>query len=457
MSASEQIAAYAARQWRTPLSGDEGAAAAHMSYRAFLDTVGVAVAGQREEATTIARAYVAEVRGVGAALDWGTGERLPAEAAALINGIAAHVLDYDDVMTPMRAHVSAILVPALAALAPQVAATGKEYATAFIVGFEVMAKFARVMALDHYTKGWHSTSALGILGTAAACGVLLRLNEAQLCDALGLAVAQASGTRENFGAMAKSFQSAHGAASAVRAALLAQQGFTAATSAIDGDSGYLRLYANGEDMSAALAGLGQGTPEILAIGLDLKKYPCCYAVHRALDGALDMRRSSGLLAADIERIDILTSAGGLQALRREPARTGLEGKFSMEYAIAAALIDGRIGLDSFTDAAVARADTTQLAGRIRVVEAPGPILPRWSEITLHGRDGQQHTRRVAVAHGDAGDPLTDAELIDKAVDCFALAGWPGDARTFAGAVLDMADRPVTALVQACCALAPARS
>lgn len=452
-SAIELITAYAARQWREPACDAQFGAAARVTYRALLDTVAVSIAGQCEEATRIARAYVAPLRGTSDALDWGTGERLPAESAAFVNGIAAHVLDYDDVMTPMRAHVSATLVPALAALAPRTDACGREFAGAFIAGFEVMSRFARVMALDHYTRGWHSTSALGILGTATACGVLLRLNEAQMRDTLGLAVAQASGTRENFGAMAKSFQSAHCAASAVRAALLAQAGFTAAASAIDGRYGYLALYACGEDMGPALAGLGEAPSEILRVGLDLKKYPCCYGVHRALDAVLDIRRGHGLVPQDIERIEILTSAGGLQALRLDKPRTGLQAKFSMAYVVAAALIDGHIGLRSFDDAAVLRADVDHLMQRVRVIEAPGPILPRWSEVVIHTRDGRSFRRRVTVAHGDAGDPLTDSELTEKAIDCFAWAGWPGDATGFAGKALDMADQKVAALIEHCCALA----
>jgi 2-methylcitrate dehydratase PrpD len=452
--AASRIAAYAVRQWREPIRDGRGAAAARVAYRALLDTLAVAIAGQREDATRIVRASTRELAGAGDAVDWGTGTRLPAETAALVNGVAAHVLDYDDVMTPMRAHVSATLVPALAALAARTGASGQRYADAFTAGFEVMAKFTPVMALDHYSKGWHSTSALGILGTTAACGVLLRLDEAQLCDALGLAVAQASGSRENFGAMAKSFQSAHAAASSVRAALLAQAGFTASANAIDGPYGYMKLYAGGEDLDAALASLGEGEPEILRIGLDLKKYPCCYALHRALDGAFDIRRASAVQPQEIERFDILTSAGGLQALRREPPRTGLEAKFSMEVGIAMALLDGRIGLDSFSDAAVQRQDVARLAARVSVTEAPGAILPRWSDITIRTRAGAVHQRRVAVAHGDAPDPLTDRELVDKAVDCFAWAGWPGDASAFAASVLALGERPLAEAICSCCALAP---
>jgi len=451
-SAALLIATFAANQWRTPGVLGDHPVAARLAYRAFLDTIAVAIAGQREQATELTRAYTATLGLGGLARDWGTGASLPPESAALINGVAAHVLDFDDVMTPMRAHISATLVPALAALAPQINAKGHAYAAAFIAGFEVMAKFARVMALDHYTKGWHSTSALGILGTTTACCVLLKLDEKKIAHALGLAVAQAAGTRENFGAMAKSFQSAQCAAAAIRATLLAKQGFTAADQAIDGRYGYMNLYANNEDLSARLAELGLGLPEILQIGLDLKKYPCCYAVHRALDGALDIKRVENIASSDITKIEVLTSAGGMQALRSELPTTGLQAKFSMQYTVAAAMIDGRIGLSSFTDEAVNRASVLDLAKRVSLTEATGTILPRWSEIRIHLTDGQTHFRRVSLAHGDAADPLTDEELIEKAVDCFAWAGWSGDSKAFAHKVLNMKVQEVSEIITACRAL-----
>jgi 2-methylcitrate dehydratase PrpD len=441
--ASARIAAFAAGFGQHPLTQ----AQRRQAYRAFLDTYACAIAGLSEPAARIAAQYAAEQGGSGRAQAWGTSQRLPAEAAALQNGVAAHVLDYDDVMTPMRAHVSATLVPALAALAPACDADGRRYASAYIAGFEVMAKFARVMALPHYTKGWHSTSALGILGATTACGVMLGLDARQHADALGLAVAQAAGTRQNFGAMAKSFQSAHCAASAIRSARLAQLGYTAAADAIDGRYGYLALYADGEDMGPMLATLGQGELEIDAIGIDVKKYPCCYALHRALDGLLALRAQHRLDAAHVARIRVLTSAGGLQALISHPPRTGLEAKFSMEFGMACAIIDGAIGFGSFTDQAVRRREVQALMGHVEVVESGGSILPRWSAIAIHMDDGRVFERTVTTARGDAGDPLSDEELSAKAQDCFALAGHAADARAFARRVLDMDDITVESVLE----------
>lgn len=442
MRASQRIAGFAAEFAAHPLSPGQQ----HIAYRALLDTYACAIAGRHEDAARIAARYTAGQAGSGRAQAWGSGARLPAEAAAFLNGVAAHVLDYDDVMTPMRAHVSATLVPALAALAPEAGADGGRYARAYLAGFEVMAKFARVMALPHYSKGWHSTSALGILGTTTACAVLLGLPAEQTAHALGLAVAQASGSRQNFGSMAKSFQSAHCAASAVRAALLARHGMTAADSAIDGAYGFMALYAANEDLGPALATLGSLPLEIDRIGIDIKKYPCCYALHRALDAVLDMRREQGLAPARVAAVRIVTSAGGLQALISGPPRSGLQAKFSMEYAMACALADGAVRLASFSDAAVRRSDIQALMARVQVVEAGGDILPRWSQVRLELDDGTVLERKVTTARGDAQDPLPDEDLVLKAQDCFAHGEYDVDARGFAAGVFDMAGRPLEALL-----------
>ena len=435
MDAGARIARFAAGFSRRQLTG----AQRKLAYRALLDTVAVAAAGVNEPAVMIMRDYVTRLGAGGSSRAWVTGERLAPEFAALLNAVAAHVLDYDDVMTPMRAHVSATLVPALTALAGVREVTGGQYAAAFIAGFEVMAKFAHVMALDHYSKGWHSTSALGVLGTTTACAVLLGLDETQIVNALGLAVAQAAGSRENFGFMAKSFQAAQCAQAAVRAALLAQAGFDAAPTAIDGRYGYMSLYAGREDMGPALSQLGEGELEIVRTGLDVKKYPCCYALHRGLDALFTLRREHGLTLDAVERIDVLTSARGLEALITGEPLTGLEAKFSMPYALTVGLRDGAIDFAAFADAALALPEPHAWFDRIHVVEAAGPVLPRWTEIRLTLRDGRELALRVQVAHGDAPDPLTDDELTQKARDCFALAQLDMDAGAWSHRVLNMTD------------------
>jgi 2-methylcitrate dehydratase PrpD len=436
IAASLKIAAFGASFATAPLTG----AQRHQARRALLDTVACAIAGRSDEASRLALEYQRGLSNAGSASVWATGETMHPESAAFANGVAAHVLDYDDVMTPMRGHISVAMVPALCALAQSSGASGERYSAAYLAGFELMARFARVMALPHYSRGWHSTSALGVLGATLACSVLLGLTETQTTHALGLAVAQAAGSRQNFGAMAKSFQAGQCNAAAVRAVLMAQAGFTASPNAIDGKFGYLALYASGEDVSPALSALGTAPLEIDAMGIDIKKYPCCYAIHRALDGILAMRKAHALTPANVAKIAITNSAGGLDALLPQPPVNGLQAKFNMAYCMAAALLDGAIRLASFDDAQVMRPEIRELLPKMGLQEAPGTILPRWSHVRLELVDGQVLEQRVSTARGDAGDPLSDMELIEKVTDCFAFGRFDADAGTFAQQVFGSSTR-----------------
>ncbi len=449
-AASGEIAAFAARFASGSASAPLTAAQRRQAYRALLDTIACAIAGRGDDAPRQAADYMRGASGAGQATVWATGETMHPEGAAFVNGVAAHVLDYDDVMTPMRGHISVAMAPALCALAQSNDATGEQFSTAYLAGFELMAKFARVMALPHYSRGWHSTSALGVLGATLACSVLLGLSETQTSHALGLAVAQAAGSRQNFGAMAKSFQAGQCNAAAVRAVLMARAGFTASPDAIDGKFGYLALYASGEDMSPALATLGTLPLEIDAMGIDIKKYPCCYAIHRALDGLLALRKAHALTPANVTKIAITNSAGGLDALLPRPPMNGLQAKFNMAYCMAAALTDGAIRLASFDDAQVMRPEIRALLPKVSLQEAPGAILPRWSHVRIELADGHVLELRVNTARGDAGDPLSDAELIEKVADCFAYGNFDADAAAFARHVFGLPRRRVGEVINHYC-------
>lgn len=441
VAASARIAAFGAGFASAPLTP----AQRHQAYRAMLDTIACAIAGRGDDAPRLAADYMRGFAGAGAvtpATVWATGETLHPEGAAFVNGVAAHVLDYDDVMTPMRGHISVAMVPALAALAQTTGADGMRFSVAYLAGFELMAKFARVMALPHYSRGWHSTSALGVLGATLACSVLLGLSETQTSHALGLAVAQAAGSRQNFGAMAKSFQAGQCNAAAVRAVLMAQAGFTASPDAIDGKFGYLALYASGEDVSPALSALGIAPLEIDAMGIDIKKYPCCYAIHRALDGVLALRKAHALTPVNVAKIEITNSAGGLDALLPQPPMNGLQAKFNMAYCLSAALMDGAIQLASFDDGQVMRPEVRTLLPKVSLREAPGAILPRWSHVRIELVSGRVLEQRVNTARGDAGDPLSDAELIEKVTDCFAYGNFAADAGAFAQHVFGLSKQRV---------------
>jgi 2-methylcitrate dehydratase PrpD len=432
-SASVKIAEFASAFSADRLSAHQ----LHQTARALIDTFAVAVAGRNEEAATIALEYARERSANRMATAWGTDIKLPVEDAVLYNGIAGHVLDFDDVTSPMRGHPSIALLPPLVALAEIHDKSGKELAASFAVGFEVICKLAKAMVADHYAKGWHSTSSIGTLAATVACAHLLGLERDQIVNALGIALSQTAGSRANFGTMAKSFQAGHCGASAIRAALLAQRGFTGSSDALDGTYGYMTLYANGEDLHAQLDTLGAAPLEIDSSGFEIKKYPLCYATHRAIDGVLDLRAEHGLTLDQIERAEIVTNYRAMVPLIYPRPQTGLEGKFSMHYAVAAALQDGHVRLASFADAAVLHPRIQQFLPHIDAREDQGPASPRWTRVRLETKNGRVMTKLVTQLRGAADCPLSDAGLIEKAEDCFAFGCSQASAQAFADAAFSI--------------------
>jgi 2-methylcitrate dehydratase PrpD len=231
-TASEIVAAFAADFDCSRLREDH----VFRCGRALADTIAVAIAAQNEPAVRRAFDYVETLgpslatgqgrRQHGMASLWGRGQQSTVEGAALFNGIAAHALDFDDASSPMSGHPSIALLPCLIALAEARHIEGIRVASAYVVGFEICCRLGRALDLTHYSRGWHMTATMGAIGATAACGHLLKLDAERITHAIGLALAQTGGTRENFGTDAKSFQAGQANAAAIRAALLAERGFT---------------------------------------------------------------------------------------------------------------------------------------------------------------------------------------------------------------------------------------
>lgn len=398
---------------------------------AFADTFAVAIAGAKETAAVRALKYARlfqvggnqrEAAGASAAYLWGQRASAGLETAALYNGILAHVLDYDDVAAPMSGHPSVALFPSLFALAEARDLSGRDVITAYVVGFEVMCRMGRALSNVHYQRGWHLTSSLGAIGSAVACCHLLKLGTQEIQNAIGLAVAQTAGTRQNFNTDAKAFQGGACSAAGLRAALLAETGFGASVKALDGPMGFTSLYSAGEGLTAELLKMGKEPLEIGVWGIEAKQYPACYVTHRAITGIFELRKNHHLRASDIDRIEIETSAEGLAPLIGRVPVNGLEGKFSIEYIVALAIIDGEVGLSSFTDDAVSRPEIRSLMRRVTARETDSPMLPRWTTVKLVFSDGSKLEKHIENLRGGANDPLTLEEMITKVTDCLRWAG-----------------------------------
>ncbi len=215
--------------------------------RAVLDTLGVMVAGSAEECAAIAAEIVASEGGKPVATVIGRGFSAPARSAALVNGVSAHALDYDDVTTSMRGHPSPPLLPAVLAVGEEVNASGRDLITAYLAGFEVQCKVGRGLGQSHYPHGWHATSTLGTLGAAVAAAKLYGLDVEHLQMALGIAASLSSGSRQNFGTMTKPLHPGAAAQSGVMAAQLAARGYTADAAIIETPLGFLNLFSPAKD------------------------------------------------------------------------------------------------------------------------------------------------------------------------------------------------------------------
>ncbi len=440
-TASEKISSFAR------YAGDIQDKEVHAAARAFIDTVAVTIAGQEEPACRMAREYLLADCGAGMSSFWGSTAQGRAEDAALVNGLAGHILDYDHITLPLRGHPSVVLFPALVSLGETIDATGGQIATAYTVGFEVMVKMAKAVAFCHYAKGWDPTSTLGVVAAAAGCSQLLGLSADQTICALGIAAAHAAGSRRSFGTMTKALQAGHAAADAVRAAKLAAKGFTAPRDALDGAFGYVDLYGHGENLlHRELDTLGEKPLELLSTGFEVKQFPCCYATHCAIQGVQELLAQQPMTVSEIKCVRVTTQREGLSALIHHRPWRGLEGKFSLEYVVAATLLDGTVRLESFTDAAVQQPIAQALLRRVEGFEED-ERWPRRAMVEVELRSGERRSARVMCLEGSSQVPLEDADFETKFRDCVASSRSDVDVQGFLEAVWNWRDQPIRSILR----------
>jgi 2-methylcitrate dehydratase PrpD len=398
-------------------SGDRIAPAAiTRAKHALIDVLGVTIAGTVEPVSKIVAQHVAATSRGGATVVAG-GARVGAADAALANATAGHALDFDDSNFVLGGHPSVVLVPALLALAEERNSSGRDVLEAYVIGFEVATRLARAVHFEHYEKGWHPTATLGVFGAAAAAARLLRLPEQQALHALALAASMASGVKANFGSMAKPLQVGHACQKGVLCTQLAAAGLSANPAALEGRQGFFEVY-NGEGNYRAEAVSNSGEElEIMRSGLKFKKYPSCGSTHAPIDAALDLLRDRPVRAADIDSITIAMNQRRITHVNRPQVRNGLEGKFSIQYTLAAALSDGAISLRHFNDATVARPELQRLVARVEPVGVRGlESLSQRCELTVRLADGSTRSVVREDAEGRGSDEFV-RYLEPKFIDC----------------------------------------
>jgi 2-methylcitrate dehydratase PrpD len=300
---------------------------------------------------------------------------------------------------------------------------GEEFLLAYILGVEVECRIADAINPRHYQSGFHSTATMGGLGAAMAVGKILRLKEEALVRILGIAASMASGLRENFGTMTKPLHAGRAAENGVTAALLAQAGFTAATNILEAQRGFYNAMAGGYDESKIAGRLGR--PYFMQEpGISIKPYPSGSLSHPAQDLILDLVKQHDLHAEDIESIDVGTNSNVPNALIYPMPKTALEGKFSIPFCMAIAVLERKAGIAQFTDRKVRDRKVVELMKRVRLyvddeLEALGYDQVR-SRIRIKLKVGKVIEGRYDVARGHPEKPMNWAELGEKFRDCASL-------------------------------------
>ncbi len=395
-------------------------AALREAKRGILDYLASAFAG-REDAGIAKLLHAIEEEGGNPVTPLiGKGKLASRRQAALVNGFMGHALDYDDVHSDVRGHPSSVILPALFALSSGQKVSGKRFLDAYIIGIEVMARLGQAIGTTSYLQGWHNTSLLGGVAATFAGAYLLAFSAADMLNAVGIASSQAAGLRVQFGTEMKPLHAGLAAQQAVQSIALTQQGFLGSAAALDSTSGYLAAYG-GEVSSAGRELLLEGWGEswrIAVPGLWFKRFPFCSAALHGADAAGQLAQLQ-LPVKNIADIAIIFPPNGDAALIHRHPKTGEQGRFSIEYVVALALLGQTYTLEQF-DANAISAEAQKLM-KVMSREYDAQHIPaaqampkgRFTIIRIAMADGTVHTREVSVPKGSPGLPLTDAELEAK--------------------------------------------
>ena len=382
----------------------------------LLDGVAVTLAGSREPAAAIIAEHIRSFGGTEQATVFNFGFKTSSVSAAYLNGALMHVLDYEPMWNPPTHAVSTTLPVALA-LGEGQAAPGIEILIALIKGIEAHVRL-RAASGQFEPRGltFHPPGVAGPLGSAVAAAHLLHLGPEQLPNALGIAASRAGSLMANIGTMAKCTHCGNAAAAGLDAALLAARELQANPCIVEAANGLADAFFNEDWDRQALT--EQDAPlRILEPGYAIKLFPCQYATHFVILAALEARRQ----IAQPETIASVEVIGPLMPyIDRSQPSSGLDAKFSFQYAAAAALLDGAVGIETFSDERCVRSDMRTMLPKVTFVQSPAipATLDRmWVEVNVRLADGSQLSARGVRPPGAWGSPISEQEHLRKVRDC----------------------------------------
>jgi len=381
----------------------------------ILDVLGVALAGVSTQPAVIALDYC---KGLGVSAEasvWGTDAKASVSSAAFANGLFAHALDFDDWDAFIHVgHPTSMLIGAVLPLAEHIGASGKDLLHAYALGIEVICKLSANCPnlQDH---GFHSTPVWGSLGATVACASLLKLDAAKVKAALGIAASAAGGIHRQQGSMVKPFHAGNAARNGAEAALLAQAGFTADVAIIEAPRGFCdTFFGPGKcDYEKMIAGLSQ-VHFLEPPGMGLKWHPCSAPQFLAADAALHLKREHNIRYEDVAKMEVNIPPLRYARHYAPEVKTGLRGKFAINYVVAMCILDGKLELATFTDERVNQSQVQEAFSKVRVnsdesIPEPGPYCP----VSVELKNGTKLSYTAKVAKGDPRNPMSEDEVTEK--------------------------------------------
>lgn len=421
---------------RTTQYSDIPAQVIELGKKSLLDGVGLALAGSKLPTYDILKKYLNTFGfpATGATVI-GTNTKLPPRFAAMVNGVAIHVEDFDDTQLAVAkdrvygllTHPTVPVLPASLAVSEGVGSSGKDLMLAYHLGVEVETKIAESISPRHYEDGFHATGTCGVFGSTSACAKLRGFDDEKMQRAFAIAASQASGLRENFGTMMKPFHAGHAAEVGVVSADLADLGWSGAEGILEAPRGFFHAYGGTYDPAAILHKLGN--PWTFAMpGVSIKPFPSGSLTHPGMTELLRLIRTENIKAADVEQVDAGTNHNLPNALIHHDPKNALQAKFSMEFCMAILLVDGKAGLTQFTDSVVNRPEVQEMIGRVRFYVDPEAEAAGFDKMTtiikIHLKNGKVINGRADFGKGSPANPMSYDEVSEKFYGCADFAQWP---------------------------------
>lgn len=403
---------------------DLPAAVVQLSKNSILDTTGVALAGAVEPGARILARYIEKNSGRAACSLIGQGKKSSPRNAALANGTAAHMLGYSDLSVTPVVHPSISVLPAVLGLAEARHASGKAIVTAHVLGVEVACKLGEVVGAAFNQKGWHPCSVLGGFGATAGAAKVIGLDAARTANALGLAGMQTSGIKAGMGTMAKAYGAGRAAENGVVAAELAEMGFTGPATVLEGVDGFLQTFGDGVSGARLIDAFGKPY-HFVEPGITLKPYPSCTCSHTSINAVLMLMQQHSFGADDVAAVECSVSPAVANYLKYPRPRNALEAKYSLQFCVAAALIDGGIEIKTFADEKVNDLRVAELMKRIKMTVSPElaalgfnpDIAPFGARVAVRLKDGRELSRRQDKGPWEPETAPSWDELLPKFRSC----------------------------------------